>query len=834
MANNYYNFPIPFVAGTKVRSDQMNTQLGGVESGFDLLPTDPAAIIIGTSALGIEAQGATVNEFEVTTPDPQSSYADGQQVVFQATHTNTSVSTLNVDGLGAVNLVRSDGSSVDAGDLTSGLFYECRYDNANTRFQMMTVATSFVAAAQAAAVAAAASAAAALVSETNAGLSETAAGVSETNAADSATGAQDWAIRPEDNPVPVSSGGDGVTTFSALHWAAKAAASSTPVGVGTVTNSQLRWDGVSQWVENLAFNVPANGRGYLEAASGPYLDIREIAGTVGFRLSYNTTSNFPFITMDGAETFHIQHGTFVALDIATFSASQVELFASTVSVARTLGAAAGGFEINNTLTGAGYERVLTESDLSDPITLGQGIFTDTNQVDLVDSNVALVVGGAGTARHLELARGVFGQAIQSKTNETTVDTLEINRLGGDVDIGSLNPAVAGAVNLNYSNGAVASTVIELTQSGFILEGITGSNTILDFHTPGGNLVTRLVHNGGNFQFDGFLNSTEFQFQSRDSGGTIRQLLHMDPDNGLELYWGATGAIRAATTLDGLDVLGTLLDVDNSGAATLTAVLARNSAGGARLSVDATTALMRVSQTSSAGAFEDTWVDGTRNGDVGLYNNNVRVARTVTAANGGLEANNTETGGGFERVLTESDIGGGGVSGWDYIGELLADFSVTSSTAPVEVTDLTVDDTIFPTDNTGTQVYVCRYYVDGFVGGGAGGARFGHRNINVAHIGNPSYGTHTLYDSTTSTVAAAIAGDFARGTIGTAVTATGFTLAAGLSDSRYELRAGYPINSNTQSGDEFRLFFAQDVSNATPSVLNRGAFVRWHHGVQQAT
>ncbi|WP_163269669.1 hypothetical protein [Chelativorans alearense] len=36
--------------------------------------------------------------------------------------------------------------------------------------------------------------------------------------------AEDWAIRPEDDPVPVAAGGDGSTTFSALHWAAKAAA----------------------------------------------------------------------------------------------------------------------------------------------------------------------------------------------------------------------------------------------------------------------------------------------------------------------------------------------------------------------------------------------------------------------------------------------------------------------------------------------------------------------------------------------------------------------------------------------------------------------------------
>lgn len=34
--------------------------------------------------------------------------------------------------------------------------------------------------------------------------------------------AEEWAINPEDTPVSIAAGGDGSTTFSALHWAAKA------------------------------------------------------------------------------------------------------------------------------------------------------------------------------------------------------------------------------------------------------------------------------------------------------------------------------------------------------------------------------------------------------------------------------------------------------------------------------------------------------------------------------------------------------------------------------------------------------------------------------------
>jgi hypothetical protein len=49
------------------------------------------------------------------------------------------------------------------------------------------------------------------------------------------------------------------------------------------------------------------------------------------------------------------------------------------------------------------------------------------------------------------------------------------------------------------------------------------------------------------------------------------------------------------------------------------------------------------------------------GEIRLYFNNSSVARTITAATGGLEANNTLTGAGFERVLTTADIFGGALN-----------------------------------------------------------------------------------------------------------------------------------------------------------------------------
>lgn len=77
--------------------------------------------------------------------------------------------------------------------------------------------------------AAAASASAASDSEDAAAVSETNAGNSETAAINAQAYAEEWAVAAEDTPVSVAAGGDASTTYSALHWAAKAEATAATV-----------------------------------------------------------------------------------------------------------------------------------------------------------------------------------------------------------------------------------------------------------------------------------------------------------------------------------------------------------------------------------------------------------------------------------------------------------------------------------------------------------------------------------------------------------------------------------------------------------------------------
>jgi hypothetical protein len=102
-------------------------------------------------------------------------------------------------------------------------------------------------------------------------------------------------------------------------------------------------------------------------------------------------------------------------------------------------------------------------------------------------------------------------------------------------------------------------VIETTISGFIVEGKTGSSTFIDFHEVLGNLAMRVVYNGANFQFEGFVNSEEIRFQSRNSSAAVRELLFMDPDDDIEIYHPATDRIAFRTTALGAAVRGPAVD-----------------------------------------------------------------------------------------------------------------------------------------------------------------------------------------------------------------------------------------------------------------------------------
>ena len=190
MANNYYTFSSDFVPGQKVRSDDMNTQLNNIEAAFDNLPASVTAIKRGVAFRGTE--GGSGSSFTITMDDTRTAYADGDRVLFKATHSNTAASSINVDSIGVLSLVNPDGDPTSANDVLSGRYYEAVYVAASNHFQLLSPNTGAV-----------------------------------TNAALYAGYSEEWAITVEDTLVSTAAGGNGVDEYSSHHWAAKASASGT-------------------------------------------------------------------------------------------------------------------------------------------------------------------------------------------------------------------------------------------------------------------------------------------------------------------------------------------------------------------------------------------------------------------------------------------------------------------------------------------------------------------------------------------------------------------------------------------------------------------------------
>ena len=113
--------------------------------------------------------------------------------------------------------------------------------------------------------------------------------------------------------------------------------------------------------------------------------------------------------------------------------------------------------------------------------------------------------------------------------------------------------------------------------------------------------------------------------------------------------------------------------------------------------------------------------GTANGKSAMFFNNAEAARTVVAASGGLEVDNQDTGGGFERVLTTSDLAGGAVvytgfipangigeivpAGWSASRTALGKYSVTHNLGLSPVTDLIITLTGIGVDGSQEAVQV---------------------------------------------------------------------------------------------------------------------------------
>lgn len=115
MANQFYNYSGNFIPGTLARAETVSAEFNAVAQGFARLSTQ-----------GIDT--GLVNAYVVTTTGyPVAAYQDGNNVEFEAIHTNTGPSTIAVNGLPAVPLLRFNGNPLVSGDVVAGAWYICIY-----------------------------------------------------------------------------------------------------------------------------------------------------------------------------------------------------------------------------------------------------------------------------------------------------------------------------------------------------------------------------------------------------------------------------------------------------------------------------------------------------------------------------------------------------------------------------------------------------------------------------------------------------------------------------------------------------------------------------------
>ena len=82
----------------------------------------------GSSTFAGTTTGAA-NAYVATLSPPLLALANGAVISFEANHTNTGAATLNVNGLGAIDLNRSDDTALATRDIVSGTTYTAVYDS---------------------------------------------------------------------------------------------------------------------------------------------------------------------------------------------------------------------------------------------------------------------------------------------------------------------------------------------------------------------------------------------------------------------------------------------------------------------------------------------------------------------------------------------------------------------------------------------------------------------------------------------------------------------------------------------------------------------------------
>jgi hypothetical protein len=109
-------------------------------SGIDITGTYPNFTIASTITGGIPKGTAAGTDTYTTTITGVTAYNDGDAYLIRFTNGNTTVATLNINGLGAVDLYRNNDGALIGGDIVDGAEMLCVYNSTTNRFQVIGTA----------------------------------------------------------------------------------------------------------------------------------------------------------------------------------------------------------------------------------------------------------------------------------------------------------------------------------------------------------------------------------------------------------------------------------------------------------------------------------------------------------------------------------------------------------------------------------------------------------------------------------------------------------------------------------------------------------------------
>ena len=134
MANNpFYNYSGNFVAGVLARAEVEAAEFTSVQAGFNALTQQGVDSGIANSYIITIADGAGIT----------GSYQDGDTVQFKPANANSGPggSLISVNGLGAVNLKRGNGTTLQPADLQVGVWYTAIYSSTFNTFFLSSPGT---------------------------------------------------------------------------------------------------------------------------------------------------------------------------------------------------------------------------------------------------------------------------------------------------------------------------------------------------------------------------------------------------------------------------------------------------------------------------------------------------------------------------------------------------------------------------------------------------------------------------------------------------------------------------------------------------------------------